>query len=405
MSDLLANDTHRVISGRISHPRTGAWFGEVTLEGEIVLAEDDKFSVSDGGYDFEFQGRVIRSAVVHGRTQVRFGGATALRTRLRPRFYKDVPLPARLVFDDILSDCGLARSSVANASFLERDLKTWTRKEATGAEAIEAVCEAVGCVWRASPYDNAFEVFETDVWQPATTDADVIEENTQTGIVTLGLERPDSIRLYPGQNLSYGLEGRSGKISLVEHLFGENETRVRLTFEKGTSQKDRLSTALKTLVTRNAPLDYFALYPSTLVTQDTDNTLQIRPDDERLPSMAGVPLRLPVPGAVIKVTDGARVLLGFESGSPSKPVALLWELGTAKSVEITTASGAKVSLGETGDVRINTTGSVNIAAAGDSTNGHQHTVTGTAGPYPIASGIAVTATDTIAAVPARKSYV
>jgi hypothetical protein len=59
--------------------------------------------------------------------------------------------------------------------------------------------------------------------------------------------------------------------------------------------------------------------------QNGDGSLELQPDDERLPPVSRVPLRLGLPGVAVKVAAGSRVLLGFEGGDARSPVALLWE--------------------------------------------------------------------------------
>jgi hypothetical protein len=103
-------------------------------------------------------------------------------------------------------------------------------------------------------------------------------------------------------------------------------------------------------------LDYLALYPATAKTQNNDLTLELVPDDERIPAMSSVPIRHGVPGMTVKVqaNNGATIKLhgGGTAGTP-------------------------------------------VAKEHSATEGHTHTITGTAGPYPIIATIAL-ATDRIA---------
>jgi phage baseplate assembly protein V len=93
-------------------------------------------------------------------------------------------------------------------------------------------------------------------------------------------------------------------------------------------------------------------------------------------------------GLVIAVDDRRYRLKGLGAGE----VAVYHKDGatiTMKSngsIEITPKAGADIVLNG---------GSLKVARVTDPTTGHQHTLTGTAGPYPIA-GTAITATDTIA---------
>jgi hypothetical protein len=72
-------------------------------------------------------------------------------------------------------------------------------------------------------------------------------------------------------------------------------------------------------------VDYLASYPATAVAQNPDGTLEIQPDDSRLPSLSGVPIRYGVPGVSAQIANGGRVLLAFAGGDPAKPIATVWE--------------------------------------------------------------------------------
>jgi hypothetical protein len=141
-----------------------------------------------------------------------------------------------------------------------------------------------------------------------------------------------------------------------------------------------------------ARIDYLALYPSKVVGQNGDGTLELQPDDARLPGLSNVPVRLGIPGTTVEVQAGARVLLGFEAGDPARPVATLWEGGPLVKVTVV-ASGELVLDGAT--VLVGHGAGTPVAKETSRTKGHQHTLQGTAGPYPI-SGVAVQTIDEIA---------
>ena len=99
---------------------------------------------------------------------------------------------------------------------------------------------------------------------------------------------------------------------------------------------DRLSKAVKAVVEAfTSKIDYLALYPGEVYSQDADGGLQIFPDNQRIPKFAGVPLRTAFPQCKVEVPKGTRVLLGFEEGDPSKPYASLWD-SKAGSVTLVT---------------------------------------------------------------------
>ncbi len=95
-----------------------------------------------------------------------------------------------------------------------------------------------------------------------------------------------------------------------------------------------LSDALETIVARvMRRVDYHALYPARVIAQHADGTLDLVPDSTRVPSCQRVPLRT-LRGLSVEVEAGARVLLGYEAGDPSAPIALLWEPGDATVVRV-----------------------------------------------------------------------
>ena len=81
-------------------------------------------------------------------------------------------------------------------------------------------------------------------------------------------------------------------------------------------------------------LDHLALYPCTVVAQRSDKTLDLQPDDARVPPCGGVPIRHGLPGVTVTVPAGGRVLLGYAGGNPALPYATLWESGTVTAISI-----------------------------------------------------------------------
>lgn len=150
------------------------------------------------------------------------------------------------------------------------------------------------------------------------------------------------------------------------------------------AELDRLKAGLAGFVrSLFARIDYYALYPAKVIAQNGDGTLELQTDDQRFAGMSGVPIRYGVPGITVTVSPGARVLLGFAGGDPSKPIAELWESASVTELDITATL-----------IKLNG-GAIPVAKEGSSTTGHQHTLSGTAGPYAL-SGTAVLQTDSVA---------
>ena len=102
---------------------------------------------------------------------------------------------------------------------------------------------------------------------------------------------------------------------------------------------DRLKHYFLGLVeTALARTDYHALYPARVVSQNSDGTLELRPDSPRWGSgLSRVPIRHGVPGVTrLEVAQGARVHLGFVPGPDGipEPYAALWEKGSLTKLTI-----------------------------------------------------------------------
>lgn len=88
-------------------------------------------------------------------------------------------------------------------------------------------------------------------------------------------------------------------------------------------------------------LDWFALYRGKVLGQ-SGNTVDVQPDDARLPAMSKVPLRHGLPGVSVSVQPGTSILVGWENGDPSRPYACLWEGGEGV-IEIKIAGSTPVA--------------------------------------------------------------
>jgi hypothetical protein len=89
------------------------------------------------------------------------------------------------------------------------------------------------------------------------------------------------------------------------------------------------------------------LYPATVTGQSADlERVDVRPDDSQVPAMAGVPLRLGLPGVRAKLRSHARVsiIIGFEEGQHARPFAALWS--TEDVVESVVLRADQVVLGD-----------------------------------------------------------
>lgn len=105
-----------------------------------------------------------------------------------------------------------------------------------------------------------------------------------------------------------------------------------------SSETDRAKSGLSKFIRKllNAfivvSIDHLASYQCKVISQNSDGTLELQPDDNRLPTYSKVPIRYGVPKISAQVNSGARILLEFASGNPQRPIATLWELDSVTSI-------------------------------------------------------------------------
>lgn len=126
---------------------------------------------------------------------------------------------------------------------------------------------------------------------------------------------------------------------------------------------DRLKSAIEGIVKRLvASYAYHAPYTAKIISQGADGTLEVQPDDSRLPSLTGIPLRTFVPNVEIKVKAGGNVLIQFENGDPSRPFASLFDAGSLEELKLSASTKIVIDAAE---VDLVSAGGLPLARQGD----------------------------------------
>src|SRR4051794_14049704 len=118
---------------------------------------------------------------------------------------------------------------------------------------------------------------------------------------------------------------------------------------------DRLKAGLEKVIRAvvGPRIDYFAPYSAVVKAQGGDGSLDLQPDDPKLPGMQGIPIDTGIPGVTIRVAVGARVLMLFVGGDPSQPRVTEWESASVTAITfagttITLSAGSTLKLGGSG---------------------------------------------------------
>jgi hypothetical protein len=307
--------------GELRIPRIGAWDGDFGVAREGAENVSGAVEIRIGSRTWK--GTARRSGENKGVLHVRVvGGAGGLASVLPAKAYQGVPV--RIPLEDLLREAGETLAATSDAATLGVVLSKWNRREGHAGMALASLLEASGASWRVLADGSVWIGPET--WPAASlVDYGYVEQAPGAGAIEIIATDPT---VYPGEMF------RDQRVSVVTHRLDGRRIRTRILTEE-TQKADRLKDALLGVVRSAFPsLDFLASYPARVVTQNSDGTLELVPDDARLASLSNVPIRYGVPGVTAKVPAGSRVLLGFAGGVPSLPIATVWESGEPTEIVI-----------------------------------------------------------------------
>lgn len=309
-----------LLSARIMLPRNGLWTAELTVDAaEGPPLSGDVLLNLDG---VELHGHVMHGGDFAGRGgALVVGGKSGLVTLLAPRYY-DNP-SAGLVLRELLQESGEQLSAKSDTSFTTTTLAHWTRLGGLAYSALRAIANALGAVWRADP-DGSI-IITRDSFPEQALEHRLLDEHPGEARATIASDTPE---LQPGVTFL----GR--RVDQVVHTLEGGRVRTEVFWESAAYPTGRGFLALFHLVDKAiGHLDYHGLYRATVVRCHADEqTLELKPDDPRLPPLTDVPMRHGLPGCKVDVPKGAPVLVGFEGGDPSAPYAGLWSAGSAMTL-------------------------------------------------------------------------
>jgi hypothetical protein len=112
---------------------------------------------------------------------------------------------------------------------------------------------------------------------------------------------------------------------------------------------DRLKASLEAFVLRLVGrYDYAVSYGYTVVSQNSDGTVDLKPDrPELVPPLSGVQILYSHPGEKVTVPAGVRCKVMFADRDPSKPFVLGWEASTANVLTLMNGSQPVARVGDT----------------------------------------------------------
>ena len=100
-------------------------------------------------------------------------------------------------------------------------------------------------------------------------------------------------------------------------------------------------------------VDYSALYPAKVLANKSGNRADVRADDDRIGALSNISVKQFAPDITLEIAAGARCLLGFAEGDPSKPFAIAFDLaGSFTRLEIGSGGADSARKGDSVQVTI-----------------------------------------------------
>lgn len=306
-----------LISIELTKPRVGAWHADVVLDVEEAPSGAATITVDD----VIFVGTVLpgRSGVFGRAASAKIvGGKGGLSKVLNAKQYSGGSVTLGSVVRDILRAAGEELSATADAATLGHGLTSWESAGGQASHVLTQVCDAIGATWRVLNDGTVWVGVET--WPAVAFDHVVEDEDWAQGVIQIESDAP---LLEPGTVL----EGQ--RLDLVRHFVHDAVLRSYGHLNSPTASLARFRGGFRRLI------DYSRQYPSTVSAQRADGTLQLVPDDARMKGSGvdKVRARHGLPGFKVKVLPGARVMLGFDNGDPTKPFAALWDEDGASAID------------------------------------------------------------------------
>jgi len=289
-------------------PINGAWSAEIHCADGVPFIVGSTATLTMPGQSLV--GRVVRSQLYAERVQVRMsGGLSDWQQSVTGLNYGKVQA------DKVLSDMGVVTDQA-----LSTQLNFWTRLEGTIGQSIQLLAKHLSFNWRINP-NGTVRIKSED---PVKVEPEAIEtyRDESRGMIELAIEKAVVL---PGCLV--------GDDSVGEVIYTLKQD-GRLVCRYWTEGRGRVLERYVRWVTRDQI--YLGTYTAKVVRQAADGTLDLLPEDSRLrgTGLQSVPILHGLPGCIVRVPNGERVLLAFDGGDPSKPYASLWHEGQVTSIEL-----------------------------------------------------------------------
>lgn len=348
---LYVNNT-QVLTGEINMPLNGLWYADLRINGTNTFSPGQSVQIKQQNDNF-LTGSIAADRIgeLLNVVYVRIlGGNGGMAKPATAKAFQNGTVQD--VLKSLMNDSGEKLSNTIDASVLSTQLANWTIFGDTVEYQINALATFLQMNWRFLS-DGTFWIGTESYPNSNKFAYTVLDHDLINGYVNMGV---DALTMLPG----YNVDGyQAGK---VVHEIMETKLRTKVYQPIGIGDRS-ITTAIGAIVnSKVAPINFFTQYSASVDSQSSDmSKVDLTPDDTRLPGMKNIPFYSNLAGTMVQFTGG-KVFLGWFSGNPTKPYAIMQaNSGETMKKMIITVGGLKITLDDGGN-------SITIDATGDTVN-------------------------------------
>lgn len=312
-----------VIRGTIDMELVGVWIADLEIDQPdgTGFGAGTKVTIKTGS--ISLVGTVVPNRTgdfldaVHVRV---FGGGAGMAKQATARAFVQPGAFVRDVVNALVTNGGETLSSTADPTFLATNLTAWSIEQGTVTQGLRALLDIKAPTFNWRILSDGTLWMGTETWPAASGTFDILTQDPKENSYELGVETPFIV---PGQSLS-GV----GNVNCVVHTIDHSKIRSHVLVDIPGEERGIRGDVAGIVAQEMSHIDYLGLYECKVVTQSADlTTVDIQPSNAKFAGLQRVPLRLGLPGVTAQFAPGAKVLLGWMEGDPSKPYAALFAGG------------------------------------------------------------------------------
>lgn len=301
-----------IMEGYVSIPRMGAWNADITILTKNQTGDISRVPVDGDSVTLTIDGSTFLGTVTYTNEKV-WGRAVMRIVAGNGAFASRFPVlswagpQVKVILNGLLTAAGEpSASGLSDQGVLLQQLPSWTAfADVTLAHNLTRLANVVDRSWRID-LATGLVLFVEDTFSATVslpTNIFIVNDVNQSGATLYEATTMDVLPL-PGT-----LDADGERIEEVALFIHENVTQFELRHRQFSD-----------MVARDKGSELRGLYAATVSVQNSDKSLDVVPDDDRIATKVGNVNILGGSSTTWNVTTGTRCTLAFRDGDPSLPV-------------------------------------------------------------------------------------